>query len=173
MPGFDFLILAPNAALNRWLRRPARYTDRSRAFRLILMLYGGETPETVVEYTPHGCRYVQVTAAAQRASQGLMSDASIAVLGHWEKGSKMPRLYDSSACVTELATRRTVLDDFGQDGALLRIETCPPRPLRPWRWSASRLLRRWFLYRRLRWQGWMRQVRKSTTTWTQRGHQPT
>ena len=112
MPGFGFLILAPNSALNGWLRRPARYADFSRAFHLLLMIYGGESPNTVIDYTPHGCRHVQVTAATQLASQGLMSDAAIEVLGHWEKGSKMPRLYDSSARVTELATRKTVLDAF-------------------------------------------------------------
>lgn len=163
MPGFDLLILAPDAALNRLLRRPARFADFSLASRFLLMVYGGETPDTVVEYTPHGCRHVQVTAAAQLASQGLMSGASIEVLGHWEKGSKMPRLYDSSACVTELATRKRSWTLFGQDGSLIRMETCPHRPLRPWQWPASQVPRRWFLYRRLLWQGWMRQVRRSTT----------
>ena len=112
MPGPDYLIRAPNASLNRWLQRPARYADFSRALHLLLMVYGGETPSTVVDYTPHGCRHVQVTAAAQLVSQGLLTDAAVEVLGHWEKGSKMPRVYNDAACVTELATRRIVLDSF-------------------------------------------------------------
>ena len=112
MPGPDYLIRAPNASLDRWLNRPARYADFSRALHLLLMVYGGESPSTVIDYTPHGCRHVQVTAAAQLVSQGLLTDAAVEVLGHWEKGSKMPRAYNDAACVTELATRRTVLDSF-------------------------------------------------------------
>ena len=112
MPGPDYLIRAPNASLDRWLDRPARYADFSRALHLLLMVYGGETPSTVVDYTPHGCRHVQVTAAAQLVSQGLLTDAAVEVLGHWGKGSKMPRTYNDAACVTELATRSIVLDSF-------------------------------------------------------------
>ena len=44
------------------------------------------------------------------ASQGLLTESSLESLGHWEKGSKMPRHYDSAACVTELHTRKTVSD---------------------------------------------------------------
>ena len=74
------------------------------------MVYAGETPQAVVNYTPHGCRHVSVTAATQLAFQGVISDSSIEYLGHWKKGSKMTRHYDSAACVTELSTRKTISD---------------------------------------------------------------
>jgi len=83
LPGEDFLVVAPNVSLTAWTSRPAQYADFSRALHLLLMVYGGETPETVVGYTPHGCRHVQVTAAAQLASQGIISEASMERLGHW------------------------------------------------------------------------------------------
>ena len=90
MPGEDFILLASSVSMDKWLRRPAAYADFNRSLHLLLMVYGGESPETVVEYTPHGCRQVHVTAATQLAAQGLMSDAALEVLGHREKGSKMP-----------------------------------------------------------------------------------
>ena len=55
------------------------------------MVHGGESPESVVSFTPCGCRHVQVTAATQMASQGLLAESSLESLGHWEKSSKMPR----------------------------------------------------------------------------------
>ena len=50
--------------------------------------------------------------AMQLAAQGLMTDSALERLGHWEKGSKMPRHYDSEACVTELQTRKTVTSAY-------------------------------------------------------------
>ena len=76
------------------------------------MVYGGEQPGSVVEYNPHGCSHVVVTVGAQLAAQGILSDASLECMGHWEKGSKMPRLYDSEAAVTELQTRQTIVDAY-------------------------------------------------------------
>ena len=85
-----------------WLNRPARYADFDRSLHLLLMLYGGETPESVVDYTPHGCRHVEVTAGTQLASQRILGEASLERLGQWEEGANMFRRYDSAACVTEL-----------------------------------------------------------------------
>ena len=110
MPGHDFLIRAPNSTLDRWLSRPATYADFNRAWHLLLMVYGGESPQTVVEYTPHGCRHIQVTAATQLAAQGLLGDTALEAIGHWERGSKMPRHYDTAKCVTELQARKSVTD---------------------------------------------------------------
>ena len=62
LPGPDYLVKAPNSTLDGWLNRPATYHDFSRSLHLLLMVYAGETPETVVNFTPHGCRHVQVTA---------------------------------------------------------------------------------------------------------------
>jgi len=110
LPGPDFIILAPNATLDAWLPRPAEYRDFSRALHLLLMIYCGESPKSVVEYTPHGCRHVMVTAGTQLVAQGILKHSSVETLGHWEKGSKMPGLYNSASCVTELQTRSTIAE---------------------------------------------------------------
>ena len=96
--------------MDRWLGRPARYADFSRALHLLLMLYGGENPGSVIDYTPHGCRHVQVAVGTQLALQGIIGEASVETLGHWEKVSKMPKLYDSASRVTELQTRKSISD---------------------------------------------------------------
>ena len=110
MPGPDYIVRAPNSSMDAWLERPARYDDFARALHLLLMIHGGETPESVIEFTPHGCRHVQVTAGAQLAAQGVITNKSLESLGQWEPGSKMPARYDSAACVTELQTRKTITD---------------------------------------------------------------
>jgi len=74
------------------------------------MLHAGESPESVIEYTPHGCRHVQVIVGTQLVLQGVLDESALDSLGHWEKGSKMPRLYDAAACVTELQTRKSISD---------------------------------------------------------------
>ena len=135
LPGPDFVVLAPNVSLDKWLNRPARYADFIRALHLLLMLHGGETPSSVVEFTPHGCRHVQVTPATQMASQGLLTESSLESLGHWEKGSKMPRHYDSAACVTELHTRKRSPMYYVPDGGLQPTVTY--RALQPLRANAS------------------------------------
>ena len=121
---------APNVAMDMWLPRPAEYRDFSRSFHTLLMTYGGETPASVIAYTPHGCRHVQVTAGTQLAAQGLMTDAALECIGHWEKGSKMPRHYDSEACVTELQTRRTVTSAY-RSGWRPSKDGCMPTPATP------------------------------------------
>ena len=110
LPGPDFVILAPDATLDAWLPRPAEYRDFGRALHLLLMLYGGESPKSVVEYTPHGCRRVMVTAGTQLVAQGIHKKSSLETLGHWEKGSRMPGLYNSASCVTELQTRSVIAE---------------------------------------------------------------
>ena len=108
--GPDYIILAPNVTLDVWLPRPAEYRDFSRALHLLLMIHGGENPESVTDFTPHGCRHVLVTAGAQLVSQGLLETSSLETLGHWEKESKMPGKYDSASCVTELQTRSVIAE---------------------------------------------------------------
>ena len=110
LPGPDYIVRAPNVGLTAWLRRPAEYRDFARAYHLLLMIYGGESPSSVVEYTPHGCRHVQVTAGAQLAAQGIISEQSLESLSQWERGSKMPKTYDSASCVSELQTRKVIAD---------------------------------------------------------------
>jgi len=110
LPGPDYIVRAPTSTLHGWLNRPAGYNDFRRSLHLLLMLYAGETPATVVEYTPHSCRHVQVTAGTQLAAQGFLTEQSMATLGHWEQGSKMPKRYDSAACVSELHTRSKITE---------------------------------------------------------------
>ena len=71
---------------------------------------GGESPQSVIEYTPHGCRHFSVTSATQLKAQGVLGSEALESLGHWERGSKMPLLYDNARCVTELQARKTVGD---------------------------------------------------------------
>ena len=130
LPGPDYLVKAPNATLDGWLNRPATYHDFSRPLHLLLMVYAGETPETVINFTPHGCRHVQVTAGSQLASQGLLTDRSLESLGHWEKGSKMTGKYDAAACVTELQTRKTISDALSS-GWRPAADGCLPAPGTP------------------------------------------
>ena len=85
LPGVDFLVFATNVAMDKWLARSAEYPDFQRALHTLLMIYSREKPDTVVHFTPHGCRHVIVTAASQLAAEGILSDAAIECLGHWEK----------------------------------------------------------------------------------------
>ena len=106
----------------------AQSAGRAPRFFVGLSLHGGESPTTVVDYTPHGCRHVQVTAGAQMAAHGLISEQSLETFGHWERGSKMPERYDSASCVSELQTRKVITDTLrtgwrpAEDGSL------PPPP---------------------------------------------
>ena len=59
-----------------------------------------------------------------------MTDAALECIGHWEKGSKMPRHYDSEACVTELQTRRTVTSAY-RSGWRPATDGCMPSPATP------------------------------------------
>ena len=127
LPGPDYIVRAPNATLDGRLNRPAQHQVFSRALHLHLMVHGGETPDSAIEYTPHGCRHVQVTAGTQMASQGLLADASLECLGHWETGSKMPRRYDAATCVAELQTRMTISDVL-RTGWRPAADGSPPMP---------------------------------------------
>ena len=79
-------------------------------YTFYLWFMAAKNPQSVIEYTPHGCRHVQVIAGTQLASQGLIGELALESLGHWGKGSKMPRLYDSARCVTELQARKAISD---------------------------------------------------------------
>ena len=131
LPGPDFVLRAANVGLDTWLDRPARYADFSRALHVLLMVYAQAVPETVVTYTPHGCRHVQVTAAQQLAQQKLMTENAVESLGHWERGSKMPKRYDAASGVTELSARKVVSDALrggwrpAADGQLPASATLP------------------------------------------------
>lgn len=63
----DYVVLGRNASLDAWLPRLAEYLDFRGALHLLLMIDGGENPESVIEAIPHDCPHVQVTAGAQLA----------------------------------------------------------------------------------------------------------
>ena len=48
------------------MRAATEFADFDRALKLLLMVHAGETPETVVEFTPHSCKNAQVTAGSWR-----------------------------------------------------------------------------------------------------------
>ena len=131
LPGDDFLLKAVNVAVDEWLNRPAEYADMRRALHVILVLHLDFPVEEAVTYNPHGFKHVLVTSAQQLRTHGLVSEDDIERLGHWAKGSRMPRDYDSAAGVSELATRSAVLQQIrrgwrpGEDGML------PPAPVEP------------------------------------------
>jgi hypothetical protein len=107
-PGPDFIMCAPTASLDGFLPRPAEYADMRRSLHVILMILGMNA-NAAVEYNPHGFRHVLVSAGQQLRSQGVVDEGDLERLGHWSKGSNMPRKYDSCAGVSELKTRETLM----------------------------------------------------------------
>ena len=109
LPGKDFVLLAPSATMDRWLDRPAEYADVRRALHFILMSQCGMTASEAVTYSPHGFRHLLITIGQQLRTQGVVTEGDIERLGHWAKDSSMVRRYDTSAGVSELSARSTLL----------------------------------------------------------------
>ena len=112
LPGGDFLVFAPNGALDDWLPRLAAYSDIRRSLHFLLVVCCGMSVDEAVTFNPHGFRHILVTAGQQLKSLGLLVEGEVEVLGHWDKGSNMPAKYDSAAGVTELKARSTILSAF-------------------------------------------------------------
>ena len=128
LPGDDYMLKAPTAALDDWLQRPAEYADVRRGLHLILMVSFGMPAIDAVVYNPHGFRHVMVTAGQQLRALGHLADADMEVLGHWTKNSSMPRKYDAAAGVTELHVRSTLMQAF-RTGWRPATEGCLPAPI--------------------------------------------
>ena len=109
LPGSDFVLLAASSSMDSWIDRPAEYADIRRGLHIILMTQCGMSSSEAVSYNPHGFRHLLITIGQQLRSLGLVSEADIERLGHWEKDSQMVRRYDTSAGVSELSTRSTLL----------------------------------------------------------------
>ena len=109
LPGSDFVLLAASSSLDSWINRPAEYADIRRALHLVLMSQCGMSSSEAVSYSPHGFRHLLITIGQQLRTLGVVSEDDIERLGHWEKNSSMVRRYDSSAGVSELSTRATLL----------------------------------------------------------------
>jgi hypothetical protein len=107
-PGPDFLMCAPSASLDGFLERPAEYGDMRRSLHVVLMILGMNA-QSAVEYNPHGFRHVLVSVGQQLRSLGIVEEGELERIGHWTKGSNMPRKYDSCAGVSELKVRETLM----------------------------------------------------------------
>ena len=109
LPGSDFVLLACSSSMDSWINRPAEYADVRRGLHIILMSQCGMSSSEAVSYNPHGFRHLLITIGQQLRTLGLVCEADIERLGHWEKDSQMVRRYDTSAGVSELSTRATLL----------------------------------------------------------------
>ena len=112
LPDHDFILKGVNSAGDEWCERPATYADVRRMMHLMLMVYLGLPAEDAVGYNPHGFRHVLVTAAQQLKHFGVVKEDELEVLGHWSRGSSMPRNYDMASGVTEMKVRNTVMSQF-------------------------------------------------------------
>ena len=76
---------------------------------LVLMIYFGFSATDGVSYNPHGLRHILVTAGQQLKHYGIVAEEDLDLLGHWARGSSMPRSYDASAGVSEMQVRSALL----------------------------------------------------------------
>ena len=127
LPGPDFVLKAANNAGDEWTDRPAEYGDVRRMLHLMLIMYMGVEAEVAVTFNPHGFRHVLVTAGQQLKSYGVVKEEDLERLGHWVKGSAMPRNYDVEAGVSEMSVRVALLQQIRQ-GWRPAGEGCLPSP---------------------------------------------
>ena len=59
--------------------------------------------------TPHYFRHFLVGPARQLHFKNVVTTEGIEAMGHWQRGSAMPNVYDASSGVTELSTKVSVL----------------------------------------------------------------
>jgi hypothetical protein len=129
LPGDDFLLLGVNSAGDVWSDVPATYGDVRRMLHLVLMSQFNLRAVDAVEFNPHGFRHVLITAAHQLKGFGVVSEPDLDVLGHWSKGSAMPRSYDSSAGVTEMRTREAIIQQIRLGWRLVNDGSFPMAPI--------------------------------------------
>ena len=139
LPGKDFLLYAASATMDSWLPRPAEYDDIRRTLHLILVTLCGMSTEQAAEYNPHGFRHLLLTMGQQLRTLGVVAEADLERLGHWCKGSSMVRDYDSSAGVSELAARASIVGAAREGWRPVESGMLPqPLPATP---AAQRLVR--------------------------------
>ena len=129
LPGPDFVIKAPNFSGDARLERPADYGDVRRMLHMMLMFYMDVKAEDAVTYNPHGFRHVLVTAGQQLKAYGIVSEEDLDRLGHWSKGSAMPRNYDAEAGVSEMGVRTALLQQIRQGWRPAGEGSLPARPV--------------------------------------------
>ena len=109
LPGRDYILTGFNSQLDSWLHRRANYGDIARALQAILVTVAGVPRELASALTPHSFRHFLVGPGRQLQIQGLVTVEGMESLGHWERGSTMPALYDAHSGVTELSTRSSIV----------------------------------------------------------------
>jgi len=125
LPGGDFVTLGINASATDFVPRVARYYDVANAMRMLLTLPPiNLSPEQALVFTPHSWRHFYNTAARQLD----LGDQAATEIAHWEPGSKMPKTYDSKACVAELRHKSTIVGAFNK-GWTLVDKGMVPRPV--------------------------------------------
>ena len=129
LPGPDYVLRAPNSRGDTWLDRPADFADARRMLHLMLMVYMGMKAEDAVTYNPHGFRHVLVSVGQQPKTFGIVKEGDLEVIGHWSRGSSMPRKYDAGAGVTEMCIRTTLLQQIRQGWRPASEGSLPPRPI--------------------------------------------
>ena len=72
----------------------------------------GMSADEAVTYNPHGFRHVLVSAGQQFRHYDVIKEDDLEVIGHWEKGSCIPRKYDHNAGVIEMRVRIAVLQQL-------------------------------------------------------------
>ena len=105
LPGKDYIITGVNTQLDCWLHRRANYGDIARSLRAILVTIASVPHDMALTLTPHSFRHFLVGPGRQLQIQGVVTVEGMESLGHWERGSSMPALYDSQSGVTELSAR--------------------------------------------------------------------
>ena len=129
LPGTDFLLKGVNSACDAWCERPATYADARRVLHLVLMAYCGHSAEEAVEFNPHSFRHLMVTAGQQLAKFGVVKESDLDTVGHWARGSAMPRKYDAQAGVSEICTRESILQQLRLGWRPASEGSLPPPPI--------------------------------------------
>ena len=114
LPGPDYIFPGFSISLDSWSPRRAVYSDVARALQAILVTGAKRSAMEAKSITPHSFRHFLVGPGRQLQLQGFVSTEGIEAIGHWERGSSMPAAYDSSAGVTELSTRATIVNALYQ-----------------------------------------------------------
>ena len=133
LPSEDFVMYKSDGCLQYFVPEPARFYHAQAAMRLLLA--GPPLSLDLVEaltYSCHSWRHVYPTAGKQL----LMSNEQVNAMGHWDTHSRMPLVYDSKACVTELVLKSQVMEAL-QDGWRISDAGTIPMPRPPSKIAAS------------------------------------
>ena len=95
--------------MDKWLPRRAMYSGIFRGLQAILITGACLSESEAKAITPHSFRHFLVGPARQLHLKNVVTAEGIEAMGHWQRGSAMPNVYDASSGVTELSTKVSVL----------------------------------------------------------------